>query len=408
MASVLWEIIIPLLVAFGVGLVIGWLLWRWRRTKVTATEWQRLTSSADGAEQRAARLSSERDGLSARVEQLTSDLEESESAKGRLRAELDAADGRIGLVSSEHTGSVARLSELEQQLDAAAKRAEGLEAGQREARARTAEREGEMAEMRARAKRTAGELDGLRERAALADRLEAEADSVRSLAKRLDSDLGDARRGASLVEGDLLNARARIAELEALVASGPVTSTAPVGVADTVGASVEHAEPDAAEPTWIAPASTDNGEPDNLQLIDGVGPKLEQFLHREGITTFAQLAALEQSDIATLQEKLSEFPGRIEREEWVPQARGIVSGTTSVRVVAKSERDDLKRIKGVGPVLERWLHGRGIYRFSDLTELDASAVAVLSSKLEDFPGRVEREEWIRQASELAAEGRASK
>ncbi|MGI9658363.1 MAG: helix-hairpin-helix domain-containing protein, partial [Gaiellaceae bacterium] len=163
----------------------------------------------------------------------------------------------------------------------------------------------------------------------------------------------------------------------------------------------------ASEPTSAAPPATDGAEPDNLQLIDGVGPKLEQFLHREGIKTFAQLATLERRELDALQAKLTEFPGRIEREQWVPQARAIVSGTTKVRVVPRGERDDLKRIKGVGPVLERWLHGQGIYRFADLTALNAAAVAALSSKLEDFPGRVERGEWIRQSTELAGETSAT-
>ena len=139
-----------------------------------------------------------------------------------------------------------------------------------------------------------------------------------------------------------------------------------------------------------------------------MGPKLELFLHKQGITTFKQLAAMDDNDVAALQEKLSQFPGRIEREEWVPQARRIVAGTTSVRVVPRNERDDLKRIKGVGPVLERWLHGRGIYRFVDLTTLDSSAFAALSSELEEFTGRIEREEWIKQAGELAKDTTANK
>lgn len=416
MTSVLWEIIVPLLVAFGIGLLVGWLLWRWRRTKVTPTEWERLTSAANGAEQRAAALMSERDDLSRRVAALSAGLEASESATGALRSELDAAEGRLGSSATEHAQTAARVHELETKLEEAAVRAEGLEQGQREARARSAERDGEMAELRARAKRSATELDGLRaelaerDRAlkaakeqatsaldARASRAESDAESARLLAKRLDAELGDARRGASAIEGDLLAARARIEELEALVSSGPASSTAAVGFVGPETAS-EH-EPKA--PTRRAPGDVDDGEPDNLQLIDGVGPKLEQFLHKQGITSFGQLAALDEAGVDALQAELREFPGRIERERWVPQAQEIVSGTTSVRVVPKSQRDDLKRIKGVGPVLERWLHGCGIYRFVDLVALDEKAVAELSSRLEDFPGRIEREEWIAQARILA-------
>jgi hypothetical protein len=44
MLSVLWEIVLPLLIAFAVGwLVMGWLTWRWRRADVTEAEWATVT-----------------------------------------------------------------------------------------------------------------------------------------------------------------------------------------------------------------------------------------------------------------------------------------------------------------------------------------------------------------------------
>lgn len=47
-----------------------------------------------------------------------------------------------------------------------------------------------------------------------------------------------------------------------------------------------------------APAS---GEPDNLKVLEGVGPKVEQALNAAGFTTFAQLA---DADVEKLQEVL--------------------------------------------------------------------------------------------------------
>jgi predicted flap endonuclease-1-like 5' DNA nuclease len=149
-------------------------------------------------------------------------------------------------------------------------------------------------------------------------------------------------------------------------------------------------------------AAKADGAEDNLQLIDGVGPKLEKFLHDRGIRTFAALAALDDAGIDALQDGLAEFPGRIRREEWVPQAARLARGE-GVAVPAPADRDDLQRIKGVGPVLERWLHGRGIFRFGQLADLDDAAVDRLDDALEDFPGRIHREEWIAQARTLAAE-----
>ena len=69
-------------------------------------------------------------------------------------------------------------------------------------------------------------------------------------------------------------------------------------------------------PFSTAPA----GEPDDLKLISGIGPKLEQTLNDEGITTFAQLAALDDAEVDALQARLGGVAGRVRRENWVQQA----------------------------------------------------------------------------------------
>ncbi|MBS8225212.1 50S ribosomal protein L21 [Vannielia litorea] len=61
---------------------------------------------------------------------------------------------------------------------------------------------------------------------------------------------------------------------------------------------------------------------DDLKQLSGVGPALEKKLHEAGVTTFAQIAAWTEADIAEMDEKLS-FKGRIEREGWVAQAKDL-------------------------------------------------------------------------------------
>jgi predicted flap endonuclease-1-like 5' DNA nuclease len=63
--------------------------------------------------------------------------------------------------------------------------------------------------------------------------------------------------------------------------------------------------------------------------------------------------------------------------------------------------DDLQRISGVGPAIERTLHGLGFYRFDQIAGWTDSEVAWVSEHL-NFPGRIEREEWVAQARLLAA------
>jgi predicted flap endonuclease-1-like 5' DNA nuclease len=65
------------------------------------------------------------------------------------------------------------------------------------------------------------------------------------------------------------------------------------------------------------------GEPDDLKLIVGVGPVLERMLHNLGITTFRQIARWTEREVAEFDARLPEFPGRIQRDQWVTQARAL-------------------------------------------------------------------------------------
>ncbi|SEK95077.1 50S ribosomal protein L21 [Roseovarius nanhaiticus] len=64
---------------------------------------------------------------------------------------------------------------------------------------------------------------------------------------------------------------------------------------------------------------------DDLKQLSGVGPALEKKLHEAGVTSFAQIAAWSEADVAEMDEKLS-FKGRIEREGWVEQAKELTKG----------------------------------------------------------------------------------
>lgn len=78
--------------------------------------------------------------------------------------------------------------------------------------------------------------------------------------------------------------------------------------------------------------------PDNLKQIKGVGPQIEAKLNAAGINSFAQIAAWSKKQQAEFAEQLS-FAGRIEREEWVSQAKILAKGgsTDFAKRVAKGE-----------------------------------------------------------------------
>ena len=63
---------------------------------------------------------------------------------------------------------------------------------------------------------------------------------------------------------------------------------------------------------------------DDLKLISGVGPKLEEKLHALGVHHFEQIAAWTAEDVAHFDDELS-FHGRIERDDWIGQAKALAS-----------------------------------------------------------------------------------
>lgn len=198
------------------------------------------------------------------------------------------------------------------------------------------------------------------------------------------------------------------------------------------------------------PAARD-GKADNLLRISGVGPANEKILHNLGIFHFDQIANWTQTEVDWVDDHLK-FNGRIQREEWINQARLLAAGNEAefaklygtggegakeaglrtVRGPRENEAsalmsadngdgggklsrprgisgarggkaDNLQRISGIGPKNEKILHGLGIYHFDQIAAWTATEVNWVDDHLK-FNGRIRREEWIRQAR-LLAEGK---
>lgn len=66
-----------------------------------------------------------------------------------------------------------------------------------------------------------------------------------------------------------------------------------------------------------------------------------------------------------------------------------------------AEADDLKAIAGVGPFLEKKLHATGIYTFRQIANFTADDIEQVNDIIEFFPGRIQRDNWVGQAAELA-------
>jgi predicted flap endonuclease-1-like 5' DNA nuclease len=140
-----------------------------------------------------------------------------------------------------------------------------------------------------------GELDNVRAQLVQSGR---EREALRLERDRLKADLD----ACAAARRDL---EARLAEMRSIPA--PVAAPAPVRLVETP------------PPAPRAPVK------DDLKRIRGIGRVNEARLNEMGITSFAQIAAWSPADEARIGDLL-QFEGRIEREEWVAQAKILATG----------------------------------------------------------------------------------
>jgi predicted flap endonuclease-1-like 5' DNA nuclease len=226
----------------------------------------------------------------------------------------------------------------------------------------------------------------------------------------------------------------------------------------TVRSPVQPAPEDAAlDVVHAVPVRPVLPERDNLQRIGGVTPEIEQGLNAQDVSRYLQIAQWSPSDIERFEKQLL-TGGRIARENWVeqaqilsrggdtrfsrafdhpgtdvgdapreqPAARTDLGSLRSVRsrayqgapepgpeaaqraaaqnkVVRASNSNDLKRIRGIGVLIERKLNSMGVITYDHIANWTADDIDRVSQSL-DFKGRIERENWVEQARILSAGG----
>jgi len=126
--------------------------------------------------------------------------------------------------------------------------------------------------------------------------------------------------------------------------------------------------------------------------IDGI----ERAQGGAGIDIGASATPPRETVLAAAEESSAEAGGT---EAEAPKANGKDSGGFKKLSAPEGEADDLKQIAGVGEVLEKKLNDFGIYHYSQIADLSGSDIAEIDEAL-DFKGRIEREDWQKQAQDL--------
>jgi NADH-quinone oxidoreductase subunit E len=120
-----------------------------------------------------------------------------------------------------------------------------------------------------------------------------------------------------------------------------------------------------------------------------------------GVNLATQMAGIFMGVMANALEKKSDDP--------VPEARNVDEPqkfnepkVVPLRVVKKTEppkADDLKKISGIGPRLEKVLHSMGIKTFADIAKWDDAEAVRIDEKL-GLDHRIIRDGWVKQAKAL--------
>lgn len=174
---------------------------------------------------------------------------------------------------------------------------------------------------------------------------------------------------------------------------------------------------------------------DNLQIIEGIGPKMEEVLRESGIQTWKDLAGKTPNELRNLLDKADASKYKIiDPSTWSDQAQLAVNGkweelialqktldtgkTNAINetdsklekmmyklgLLKKWKKDDLKVIEGIGPKIEGLLLDAGIKTWDDLADTKIEKLREILKSAGDSYKLADPTTWAEQA-DLAAQGR---
>ncbi len=424
------------LVSFLIGFVSAWLMWRGQanRFQREAADWKKKYDDLN-LEMAALR---EKHDLS--LADLAKSNREADLAKEQLAAlqaekakwqkDYDSSiEETVRLQASSHSYQ-STIEDLNNQIVGLKARNEQMAA----AEAGDAADHQQLADLKVAYDETSGRVGALEAKVA---ELMAENESLRSNAKKEDENLinllnsyKDSTNRLGALEANIGNLvaenealKAELVELrtaESVAVEAPVLSAVmevpiipSINPADkeaiTSGAITPSEAKDevlAAIGTTIPVATAD--QKDDLTAIKGIGSFLEKKLNGLGIYTYAQISSLDANLIEKLTAAIEFFPGRIEQDDWVGQAKQLAEPAEPAKPKSKAKakpvvNDDLKLIEGIGPKIELLLRGAGIHSFAELADTSVERLKEVLEKAGDRFRMHDPSTWPEQAR-LAADG----
>lgn len=320
------EWLLIMLIPLIIGIVIGWLLW-YRKLRKASTERDTVTKELNTCR-------SEKDSIS------VSRTEELQAMKLRLEASRNEFDEKVKTKSLE-------LDKWQADFEECQSDNEKLDLSYKEEIANLKGRLTELETALEATKDNEGKLEALDNQLVIIksenikaldgykaeiSKLEGTIDTSTTTITDLKAQLEESQKSQNLIQDNLTDCKATInslesdlktciAEKEILISQSGEQMTLDIDLPKEMNkedadlAFVKHLEE--------ASKGIELDYEDDLKEISGVGPKMEKLLKAFGVQTFYQLSKLDNDGVAALNAKLDGFAGRIQRDNWVGQAKDL-------------------------------------------------------------------------------------
>jgi predicted flap endonuclease-1-like 5' DNA nuclease len=404
MLTLIGQMLGCLIVAAAIGMAMGWFL----RSFTTSEKRQQLSEIA-------ARLRGR------------------EHEMDSLHHELKVRTSAVQILESKMVAAEAALKDL--QAEAAAK-AEQVEALQNELSDKTAASNALSREADTLRQALVDTEQTLETRTKGLAELQGELETVQDLMVRRDHEIATLKTWVDQLEikdAEIIRLRGRVSELESL--QDRLTATEGRLLDTEQRAHKAQAEWDALEGRLRAQIEESRAErasqegraqaraAEHLALLREQDEVIRQLreeskeleaLRRDVAAKDAQLVQAEERRVLDVSEREEEIAALRRRLVEYRVAQGLVAGKANARPsgaaapdkpASKSgndsghSKDDLKKIHGIGPVIERVLNRMGTHTFLQIAQWDHTDIERVADKLNTFPDRIVRDNWIEGAKE---------
>ncbi|MFK8014845.1 MAG: hypothetical protein AB8G17_05360 [Gammaproteobacteria bacterium] len=360
------KIALCLVLAFGFGFALAWFAWRahaQRREDDLTSRWeQRLGDMQRQTDTKLAKLRHEVDESRQQIPTLEASLADRSDLISTLEADLLEWRERFGQVEAQIKLRDEQIAQLEQSHDAAAEQLTELQG-------KLAKREESPADAAEPSTQQRAQMEKSVRRAQEAQR-RAEA-RVNALDTELDTLHGTLDKVSAKCEralADLEQARA---------------------------ANVQSAGADASAQQLHAMTQRAQQQSETIAKHANAVRLFEQER-----TVLRDANAQLKERVATQEEKIGALSNQVRSGQSAPRPEGVRPESLLDSAPTERPADDLKKIRGIGPVLERTLNELGIYFFAQVSNLSSKEIEWVANHINTFPGRIARDKWVEQASEL--------